>query len=105
MLSKINYITIQQEITIYSGPLFNYGHIFLLNIIQKTIDKLQKLENTGLRICLAWDGKSNVNELHNTCNINKLMQRKNAHLLNFVGNRKLMRFYAAILKEIKSKNK
>ena len=55
--------------------------------------------------------------MHNTCNINKLEQRREAHLLNFVykrahddqyvrgGNRELRRYDAPILKEIKSNNK
>ena len=84
-------------------PYFDYGDIFLMKINQKTIDKLQKLQNRALRLCLALDSRSNVNEMHNTYNINKLSHRREVHLLNFVyrrahdntflqtGNRDLMR--------------
>ena len=121
LLSRIRkYITIGQSIAIYKSkvvPYFDYGDIFLKNISQKTLDKLQKLQNRALRICLAQDGRSNVNDLHNTCNINKLEQRRDAHLLNFVykrahdeaytqiGNRELRRFEAPVLKEVRSNNK
>ena len=121
LLSKIRkYITIGQAIAIYKAkvvPYFDYGDIFLMNINQKAIDKLQKLQNRALRICLALDGRSNVNDMHNTCNINKLTHRREAHLLNFVykrahdvnyvqvGNRDLRRFDAPVLKETKSNNK
>ena len=121
LLSRIRkYITTGQAITIYKSkvaPYFDYGDIFLMNISSKTIDELQKLQNRALRICVARDGRSNVNELHNTCNVNKLSHRREAHLLNFVykralnmeyvqeGNRNLRRFDATIMKEIKKNNK
>ena len=75
LLSRIRkYITIRQAIAIYKSkvvPYFDYGDIFLMNITQKTLDKLQKLQNRALRICLAQNGRSNVNDMHNTCNINR----------------------------------
>ena len=87
LLSRIRkYINIQQAITIYRSmivPYFDYGDIFLFNISKKTTDKLQKLQNRALRICLALDGRSNGNELHNVCNVNKLEHRRHVHLLNF----------------------
>ena len=121
LLSRIRkYITIGQAIAIYKSkvvPYFDYGDIFLLNINQKTIAKLQKLQNRALRICLALDGRSNVNDMHNTCNINKLLHRREVHLLNFVyiqaqndnyvqtGNRDLQLFDAPGIREFKSNNK
>ena len=121
LLSRIRkYITTGQSIAIYKSkvvPYFDYGDIFLININQKSVDKLQKLQNRALRICLARDGRSNVNELHNNCNINKLRQRRNTHLLNFMykraqsenyiqgGNRELRRYDAPVMREVKSNNK
>ena len=111
LLSKIRkYINIQQAITIYRSM------IFLTKVSQKTIDKLQKLQNRALRICLARDDRSNVIDLHNTCNSNKLNHSRQVHLLNFSyhraqdaqflkeGNRELRRYDAPIMKEIKSNN-
>ena len=77
LLSRIRkYITTGQSIAIYKSkvlPYFDYSDIFLMNVNQKIMDQLQKLQNTALRVRLAGDGKSNVNDVHNTCNINKLL--------------------------------
>ena len=121
LLARVRkYITIGPSIAVYKSkivPYFDYGDLFFMNISAKTIERLQKLQNRALRICLARNGRSNVNDLHNTCNVNKLVHRREAHLLNFVykrahdpeytqgGNRNLRRFEAPILKELKSNNK
>ena len=86
-----------------------------MNVNQKSADKLQKLQNRALRICFAREGRTNVNELHNTCNINKLRQRTDTHLLNFMYKRahmteytqdgNLQRFDTPVITEIKSNNK
>ena len=121
LLSKVRkFITTEQAITIYKSkivPYFDYGDIFLMNISSKTKQKLQRVQNRALRICLEAEGRSNVNMLHNTCYVNKLDDRRVAHLLNFVYNRAQVKAYcsegirdlgrydAPILKEIKSNNK
>ena len=117
---KRKYINIQQAITIYRSmivPYCDYWDIFLVNINLKSIDKMQKLQNRALRICLALEGRSNVNMFHNTCNINKLAHRRHTHLLNYAftraqdhnflkeGNRNLCRYDAQVLLEPKSNNK
>ena len=118
MLSKIRkFITIEQALTIYRSkivPYFDYGDVFLMNVTVRTKEKLQRMQNRALRICLKTEGRSNVNMLHNTCSINKLDDRRVSHLLNFVynraqsdeylqlGGRDLRRYDAPILKEIKS---
>ena len=116
LLSKIRkFITIEQALTIYRTkivPYFDYGDVFLINTTSKTKEKLQRVQNRALRICLNSEGRSNVNMLHNTCGINKLDDRRVAHLLNFVynraqseeylqiGGREVRRYDAPILKEI-----
>ena len=120
LLARIRkFITTEQAITIYRSktvPYFDYGDIFLMNITSKTIQKLQKIQNRALRICIEAEGRSNVNMLHNTCNVNKLDDRRKTHLLNFyfkraedeeycqVGLRELRCFDAPILNEIKANN-
>ena len=44
-------------------PYFDYGDIFLANINLKTIDDFKQLQKRALRVCLALDGRSNVNDL------------------------------------------
>ena len=121
LLSRIRkFITTEQAIVIYRSkivPYFDYGDVFLMNITNRTKDKLQQVQNRALRICLTAEGRSNVNMLHNACNINTLNDRRSTHLLNFVynraqdeeytkrGGRELRRYDAPILNEIKSNNK
>ena len=114
------YISTEQAITIYKSkivPYFDYGDIFLMSITSKTKQKLQKLQNRALRICLEAEGRTSVNMLHNTCYVSKLDDRRTIHLLNFtykraqqeeycqVGVRALRRYNAPVLKEIKSNNR
>ena len=121
LLSRVRkFITTEQAITIYKSkiiPYFDYGDIFPMNITSKTRQKLQRVQNRALRICIEAEGRTNVNALHNTCYVNKLDDRRATHLLNFVykraqnvsycteGARNLRRYDAPILKEIKSNNK
>ena len=121
LLSRVRkYISIGQAISIYKSkivPYFDYGDVLLINISRKIREKLQRLQNRALRICLTLEGRSNVNDMHNQCNINKLEDRRSTHLLNFVytrskdpdyinlGGRELRKYDAPILTEIKSNNK
>ena len=80
------YISTEQAITIYKSkivPYFDYRDIFLMSITSKTKQKLQKLQNRALRICLEAKGRTSVNMLHNTCYVSKLDDRRTIHLLNF----------------------
>ena len=47
-------------------PYYDYGEIFVLNINQKIFDKMQRLQNRALLICLAEGGRSNVNDMQST---------------------------------------
>ena len=115
LASVRKFITSEQAITIYRSkivPYFDYGDIFLMNITAKTTQKLQKMQNRALRICIQAEGRTNVNILHNTCNVNKLDDHRRTHLLNFVykraqnneylhvGARALRRYEAPILNQI-----
>ena len=98
-------------------PYNDYGDIFLMSITSKTKQKLQKLQNRALRICVEAEGRTSVNMLHNTCYVSKLDDCRTIHLLNFtykraqqeeycqVGMRALRRYNAPVLKEIKSNNR
>ena len=77
-------------------PYFDYGDIFLMNITTRTKQKLQKLQNRALRICIEAEGRTSVNMLHNTCYVNKLDDRRVTHLLNFVYKRAQQNEYCQI---------
>ena len=81
----------EQAIAIFKSkilPYFCYGDIFLHNISVKTNDKLQKLQNKSLRLCLQRDNRSNVNSLHRDSGVNLIKDRREVNLLNFMFKRK-----------------
>ena len=116
ILSKIrNIINNTQALTIYKSkilPYFDYGDIFYNKTYLRTIDKLQKLQNRALRLCLLHDSRYNTNLLHRESKVPFLGARRHTHLLNFVYprtrdpsyttecNRNLRRYEAPILHEI-----
>ena len=98
-------------------PYFFYGDVFLHNISAKLNDKMQKLQNKSLRICLHRDNRANVQKLHKDCGVNYVQDKRDINLLNFMFKRKqnvnllqtqprdLRRFEAALFKEYASNNK
>ena len=74
----------EQAIAIFKSkflPYFCYGDIFLHKISVKTNDKLQKLQNKSLRLCLQRDNRRNVNSLHRDSGVNLIKDRRKVNLL------------------------
>ena len=73
--------------TIYKSkilPYFDYGDIFYNKTYSPTLDKLQKLQNRAIRLCLGRDSRYNVFLLYRESRIPKLEYRRQTHLLNFI---------------------
>ena len=91
VLSKIRrYIYMNQAVTIYKcmiQPYFCYGDVFLHNISVRTNDKMQKIQNKALRLCLQRDNRANVPLLHKDSGI-YVQDRRDINLLNFMYKRK-----------------
>ena len=120
VLSKIRrYISAEQALCIYKSmilPYFCYGDVFMHNLSAKTYDRMQKLQNKSLRICLQRQNRCNVRRLHKDSNINYLEERRDVNLLNFMykrrdsnvllrrGYRALRRYDADIFIEHQSNN-
>ena len=116
MLSRIrNLITTHQALTIYKSkilPYFDYGDIFYINTFIRTRDKLQRLQNRGLKLCLCHHARYDTDLLHLEAKVAKLEPRRTCHLTNFVHqraqdpkyvrviDRQLRRFEAPIMTEI-----
>ena len=68
LVSRIrNIINKDQAVTIYKSkilPYFDYGDIFYNKTYSRTLDKLQKLQNRAIRLCLGRDSRYNVLLLH-----------------------------------------
>ena len=88
LLQKIRkYITTQAAINIYKAmvlPYFDYGDILYHHTSSKLIDKIQKLQNRGLRICFGPGTGMNMDEMHVSASISKLIKRRIAHINTFM---------------------
>ena len=91
-LAKIwNYINQRQALNIYKSkvlPHFDYGDVLYHESHKRTLDKLQNMQNRGLRICLRAPPRTEVRELHVRSKVPYLVRRREAHLLNFMHKRK-----------------
>ena len=98
-------------------PYFCYGDIFLHNISARQNDKMQKLQNKALRLCLQRNNQANVPQLHKDSGVDYVLDKRDANLRNFMLKKKsntnllqsqprnLRRFDAVLFKEYVSNNK
>ena len=84
MLSKIrsclNQATARKIYKTKKVPYFDQGDILYHEFYKKDVDKLQKLQNRTLRICLNTHNRQHINNLHNGTNIPMLSDRRVYHL-------------------------
>ena len=91
LLAKIRkYLTDDVALKIYKSmilPYFDYGDIVYDGASQGETDKLQRLQNKGLKICMGFNRRYDTDNLHVLTKMPKLKVRRNAHLNNFMYNR------------------
>ena len=87
-MSKIRkYINEQTAIRIYQSmvaPLIDYGDIIYAGSTTKNLDKLQSLQNRGLRLCINENQYFSTDQLHSRCNISKLTDRRIFNLRKYM---------------------
>ena len=66
------------------APILDYGDIIYAGSNQDNLDKLQKLQNRGLRICINADHYTPVILLHQSCNIPNLLARRKCNLRKYM---------------------
>ena len=72
---------------------------------EKLLNKLQRLQNQCLKICLNKDTRSNTAEIHKTANINYLSERRTKQLIKTMYNRaKDCKYYEKSEYEIKTRS-
>ena len=95
LLQKIRkYITSQAAIQIYKAmviPYFDYGDILYHYTSNRLLDKLQKLQNRGLRICFGPGMGMSTDDMHREASISKLFDRRVAHIYTFMYKQKMNR--------------
>ena len=88
LLSKIRrYINFQASQMIYKTmvlPYMDYGDLIYDGANYNALERLQTLQNRGLRICINERGYISSVELHQRCRTAMLAPRRLAHLRNFM---------------------
>ena len=93
ILGKIRrFITEYAAIRIYKAmllPYFDYADIVYDRARQGDLDKLQRVQNKGLKICMSANIRTDTNYVHSQTKVPKLHNRRKVHLRNFMFQRKI----------------
>ena len=88
ILSKIRrFITTRSAIKIYKSmviPYFDYTDIVYDKANQNDLNKLQRMQNKCLKICLLKDMRTDTDIIHSTVKTAKLEFRRKVHLRNYM---------------------
>ena len=92
LLSKMKkYLRDDTALSIYKSmilPYFDYADVIFSKALNKDIGKLQKLQNRCLKICMGKERRYSSDAAHKLANVPFLKDRREAHVLNFMYNRK-----------------
>ena len=80
------YSTVKMSLTVYKStimPYFDYGDVIYMGGQKSKLEKLQRLQNRALRICMLKPHRFNTDHLHRAGRVPKLESRRAAHLHNF----------------------
>jgi hypothetical protein len=82
---RINHDTARVIYLAMIRPYIDYADIIYEGAPKNLLGKLQKLQNTALRIIINVEGERiSINDLHSQTNITNLVKRREGHLLNFM---------------------
>ena len=88
ILSKTRkYMKTNVAILIYKSmvlPFFDYADVLLDKANGQELEKLQRLQNRGLKLCLGYNKRTNTKQIHKEAQVPLLEDRRRAHLLNFM---------------------
>ena len=65
-------------------PYFDYGDVVYGTASQEGLEKLQRLQNRCLKICMGFNRRHNTVNLHTVTNSPQLKDRRAAHVNNFM---------------------
>ena len=92
LLAKLKkYLKDETALLIYKTmllPYFDYADVIFCKANKKDIDKLQRLQNKCLRICLGKERRFDTDRAHKLANTPFLSDRREAHVCNFMYKRK-----------------
>ena len=88
LLGKIKrYISTEAAVQVYKSmiiPYFDYGDVLYHCSSVKLLDKLQSLQNRGLKICFGQGIGLTIEEMHIRSNMSFLQQRRVQHVYTFM---------------------
>ena len=88
MMAKIRrYISEYSAIRIYKAmllPYFDYADIIYDKANQNGLDKLQRVQNKCLKMCLLSDARTSTDYVHERTKVPKLENRRKVHLRNYM---------------------
>ena len=88
LLSKIRrFLNADVALKIYKSmilPYLHYGDVIYGAANASGLEKLQRLQNRGLKICKGYDRRFNTARLHSVTKCSMLKVRREAHLNNFM---------------------
>ena len=70
-------------------PYFDYADVIYHKSNSRDLDKLQRLQNRCLRICMGYDRYFSTDRAHKLSNVAFLKDRRTSHVLNFMFKRKV----------------
>ena len=92
LLAKLKkYLRKETALLIYKSmilPYIDYTDVIFCNANKKDVDKLQKLQNKCLKICLEKTRRFGTERVHNLAEVPLLTDRRSAHVCNFMYKRK-----------------
>ena len=88
LLAKIRkFLTVPVAMKIYKSmilPYFDYGDVVYNQAGQEGLDKLQRLQNRCLKICMGFNMRFETEALHAETRVPRLHKRRRAHVNNFM---------------------
>ena len=92
LLAKMKkYLNNDVALLIYKSmllPYLDYADVIFYKSNSSDLDKLQRLQNRCLRICLGYDRKFSTDRVHKQASVPFLADRRKSHVLNFMYVRK-----------------
>ena len=92
LLAKVKkYLNNDTALQIYKSmvlPYLDYADVIFSKANGTMLDKLQRLQNRCLKICAGFNMLHDTNQLHKSLKVPFLKDRRRAHVLNFMYNRK-----------------
>ena len=92
VLSRVRkYLSTRSALLIYKTmvlPFFDYADVIYNNANVKDLDRLQRLQNRALKLCLGLNTREDTEFVHRSAKIPLLVNRRKAHVYNFMYKRK-----------------